>query len=155
MRRPPRISTSRRMAGAAGIPGATRTSLSSSKRTRRDEPPPTSLDGRDRGVSPVIGGCGEEKDGAVTGTTPGAGGTPVYTCPPTPADPASVWPIPGGAETTPSGVYTKRIRKGMGRTPAVGSGQVLILCVTYYDRKGAVVQYDPAVVHDVDLPPKE
>jgi hypothetical protein len=30
-----------------------------------------------------------------------------------------------------------------------------MLCVTYYDRNGAVVQYDPGVVHDIDLPPKE
>lgn len=51
--------------------------------------------------------------------------------------------------------HTKRLRKGAGRTPVAGSGQVLLLCVTYYGRNGAVVQHDPVIVHDIDLPPKE
>jgi hypothetical protein len=61
----------------------------------------------------------------------------------------------GSCREEESGVHTKRLRKGDGRTPVAGSGQVLILCVTYYDRNGAVVQHDPVVVHDIDLPPKE
>lgn len=111
------------------------------------------------GITVLLGmsvSCIKENDDAVIGTTPGAGGTPSYTCrQPTPVGGASVWPIPRDAEVTASGVHTKRLRKGDGRTPAVGSGQVLMLCVTYYDRNGAVVQYDPGVVHDIDLPPKE
>lgn len=104
----------------------------------------------------MLGSCSEEENAAVIGTTPGAGGTPTYQCrQPIPVDAASVWPIPRDAEVTTSGVYTKRLRKGDGRTPAAGSGQVLLLCITYYDRNGAVVQHDPVVVHDIDVPPKE
>jgi hypothetical protein len=104
----------------------------------------------------MIGSCSEEENASVIGTTPGVGGTPTYQCrQPVPVDAASVWPIPPDTEVTTSGVGTKRLRKGDGRTPVAGSGQVLILCVTYYDRNGAVVQHDPVVVHDIDLPPKE
>lgn len=104
----------------------------------------------------MIGNCSEQENAAVIRTTPGAGGTPKYQCrQPRTVDAASVWPIPRDAEVTTSGVYTKRVRQGDGRTPVVGSGQVLMLCVTYYDRNGAVVQHDPVVVHDIDLPPKE
>jgi hypothetical protein len=104
----------------------------------------------------MIAGCSGETNDAVIGTTPGAGGTPAYQCrPPTPVDAASVWPVPRDAEITTSGVHTKRLRKGDGRTPEIGSGQVLILCVTYYDRNGTIMRHDPVVVHDIDLPPKE
>jgi hypothetical protein len=97
-------------------------------------------------------GCRKEKneDAATTMTTePSA---EVYACRQTsPLDAGSVWPIPRDAEVTASGVHTKQIQAGNGRTPVVGSGQVLVLCITYYDRKGAVVQHDPVVVHDIDL----
>jgi hypothetical protein len=104
----------------------------------------------------LIGNCSEEDSAAVIRTTPGAGGTPTYQCrQPSPVDASLVWPIPSDAEVTTSGVRTKRLRKGDGRMPVAGSGQVLVLCVTYYGRNGAVVQHDPVVVHDIDLPPKE
>lgn len=70
-------------------------------------------------------------------------------------DAASAWPIPSDAEETSKGVHTKRVVAGSGRAPKIGSGQVLLLCVTYYDKKGAVVEHDPLFVHDIDLPPKE
>jgi hypothetical protein len=70
-------------------------------------------------------------------------------------DAASAWPIPPDAEETSGGVHTKRVVAGRGRTPKPGSGQVLLLCATYYDRKGAVVEHDPLIVHNIDLPPKE
>jgi len=101
-------------------------------------------------------GCSDESHNADIGTTPGAGGTPKYQCrQPVAVDPATVWPIPRDAEVTPTGVYTKRLRDGDGRRPVAGSGQVLILCLTYYARNGAIVQHDPVVVQDIDVPPKE
>jgi hypothetical protein len=70
-------------------------------------------------------------------------------------DAASVWPTPSDAERTTTGVFTKQIRAGTGRKPKMGTDEVLLLCVTYYDRGGNVVEHDPMLVHDIDLPPKE
>lgn len=79
-----------------------------------------------------------------------------YACRPARALPsAEVWPIPSDAEKTASGVFTKRIKEGAGRTPEVGTGQVLVLCITYYDKAGSVVDHESSVVHDIDLPPAE
>jgi hypothetical protein len=88
--------------------------------------------------------------------TPGAGGKSLYNCqPPRPVAPESVWPIPKDAERTSSGVYTKSIRAGKGRKPQLGRAQAMVICATYYDRTGAVIQHDPVIVYDVNLPPKE
>lgn len=104
----------------------------------------------------MIGSCSNEDSGAGIGTTAGAGGKPTYQCrQPVSVGAESVWPIPRDAEVTKSGVYTKRLRRGNGRTPVAGAGQVLLLCVTYYDIAGVVVLHDPGLVHDIDLPPKE
>jgi hypothetical protein len=72
-----------------------------------------------------------------------------------PIDGRLAWPIPDDAEQTSKGVYTKSVLKGGGKRPKVGSGQVLLLCVTYYAKNGTVVEHDPMVVHNIDLPPKE
>lgn len=73
----------------------------------------------------------------------------------TPIDAKFVWPVPADAEQTSVGVHTKRVIQGRGATPKLGSHQVLLLCVTYYDRHGAVLEHDPLLVHNIDLPPKE
>jgi len=70
-------------------------------------------------------------------------------------DPATAWPVPADAEQTSTGVFTKQVRAGTGRKPETGTDEVLLLCATYYDRYGKVVEHDPMLVHDIDLPPKE
>ena len=104
-------------------------------------------------VALLCGGCRPENE---ISDTPGAGGKSAYNClPPRAVAAESVWPIPADAERTASGVYTKPVRPGKGRKPQPGSGQTLTICATYYDRTGAVIQHDPVIVHDIDLPPKE
>jgi hypothetical protein len=104
-------------------------------------------------VALLCAGCSQEDE---ISDTPDAGGKSMYNCQPArPVAAESVWPIPTDAERTASGVYTKPLRLGKGRKPKVGTGQALVICATYYDRTGAVVQHDPVIVHDIDLPPKE
>jgi hypothetical protein len=66
-----------------------------------------------------------------------------------------VWPVPSDASTTPTGVHTKVIAPGYGRRPDVRSGETVVLCTTRYGTDGRVIEHNPLLVYDLDVPPKE
>ena len=68
-----------------------------------------------------------------------------------PISAASTWPVPRDAIHVGDEIYTKVLRPGAGaRRPKLGSGQVVVLCVTYYNRDGSVQDHDPAAVIELD-----
>ncbi|HKS23232.1 MAG TPA: hypothetical protein VJZ76_10570 [Thermoanaerobaculia bacterium] len=73
---------------------------------------------------------------------------------PTAIDAASAWPVPHDAIRHPDEIYTTMVRAGAGtRRPRLGSGQVVVLCVTYYNRDGSVRERDPAAIVELDPGP--
>lgn len=73
---------------------------------------------------------------------------------PTAINAASAWPVPHEAVRDGDDIYTKVVRRGTGaRRPRLGSGQVVVLCVTHYNRDGSVRAHDAAAIVELDPGP--